>query len=370
MHTTSLEYEDRDALMGKQVYEIWPGNNRFWFGGRGVSGPWSDMPVQLCVFFMVGGASLFYYLVYMKEFLDGYYCLLPISFTALLVCMTYFYFAVHLTDPGFIPRRSFLEQPDLVRGTPEEISMLLTGEGVPDQEAQYYGWEEVEAHKFRLRKMRQNQEAQNDPNYRPMRVEGMNFLQPNEPLRNPQQFQPLENGQTNPKITRSFCDTCKIFRPPRCGHCSLCNNCVSVMDHHCPFVGNCIGQRNHKYFIGFVACVFTEMANFVLQSMIYSSKVTDQASFDSPPSEKLDPGSKVMLLIFFGIPSIIVLVVLGCFLIFHCCLGAQGLTTREYLKGRKPVEEPGLIGSSRGFDFDFWNTSESWINFRQRVYFY
>ena len=50
----------------------------------------------------------------------------------------------------------------------------------------------------------------------------------------------------------SYCQTCKILRPPRSFHCSSCGVCVEVHDHHCPWVGNCVGHRNIRYFIGFL----------------------------------------------------------------------------------------------------------------------
>ncbi|OIR58662.1 MAG: zf-DHHC-domain-containing protein [Amphiamblys sp. WSBS2006] len=72
---------------------------------------------------------------------------------------------------------------------------------------------------------------------------------------NPAQILAKEIVYQGKAIRLKHCSTCNIFRPPKTVHCSECDCCVEMFDHHCDFFGNCIGKRNASKF-----CLFLFLA--------------------------------------------------------------------------------------------------------------
>lgn len=54
----------------------------------------------------------------------------------------------------------------------------------------------------------------------------------------------------------NFCSYDEVIKSETSFHCYVCNRCVELFDHHCPFINNCLGHRNHKYFLIFL-CTYS-----------------------------------------------------------------------------------------------------------------
>ncbi|XP_039186950.1 palmitoyltransferase ZDHHC9 [Crotalus tigris] len=137
----------------------------------------------------------------------------------------------------------------------------------------------------------------------------------------------IKNFQINNQIVKlKYCYTCKIFRPPRASHCSICDNCVERFDHHCPWVGNCVGKRNYRYFYLFILSLSLLTIYIFSFNIVYVALKSLKIGFLSTLKET--PGTALEVLIcFFTLWSVVGLT--G----FHTFLVALNQTTNEDIKG-------------------------------------
>ncbi|KAJ8771945.1 hypothetical protein K2173_027122 [Erythroxylum novogranatense] len=180
-----------------RVYQTWKGNNIFFLQGRFIFGP-DVRSLFLTIFLIVAPVAVFCVFV-ARKLMDDFSNNLGISIMVAAVVFTVYVLMLLLLtsgrDPGIIPRNAHPPEPENFDGATD------VGAGQTPQ--------------LRL------------PRFKDVEVNGM-------------------------VVKIKYCDTCMLYRPPRCSHCSICNNCVERFDHHCPWVGQCIGLRNYRYFFMFV----------------------------------------------------------------------------------------------------------------------
>eukprot|EP01016_Furgasonia_blochmanni_P004982 TRINITY_DN11931_c0_g3_i2.p1 TRINITY_DN11931_c0_g3~~TRINITY_DN11931_c0_g3_i2.p1 ORF type:complete len:327 (+),score=22.89 TRINITY_DN11931_c0_g3_i2:117-1097(+) len=265
---------------GKRLFEMWPGRNVFYCGGRFMTGPYRDMPMTLYTHFTIHVISIAY-LVFATPLLVSEGNGFIVVFNLILYLSTAInLFLTAFTDPGIIPRKNIMLQ-------------ILDSYETDDSVAQ-----------------RHREEENTDAN-----------LRVDEHLR-----VALGNNQSADHERR--CYTCDIIRPPRSSHCSDCDNCVQVFDHHCPFVNNCIGKRNYRFFMGFIFSLFLLILSLIIGFSLIAANILNEKSKDKQDSEQTSQTFVIILYVFLGL---VALSLFG-FVLFHCYLSLRGVTTKEMIK--------------------------------------
>ncbi|XP_018577350.1 palmitoyltransferase ZDHHC18 isoform X2 [Anoplophora glabripennis] len=271
--TLQSESNDSDSEMAQErvtrKWEVFQGRNRFYCNGRLMTAPNSG--VFLLTVFLITVTSTLFFIFDCSYLAENVTIAIPIIGALLFLFTMSSLLRTSLSDPGIIPR-----------ATAEEAA---------------YVEKQIEV-----------TNSANSPTYRPP----------------PRTKEVLVKGQT---IKLKYCFTCKIFRPPRASHCSLCDNCVDRFDHHCPWVGNCVGRRNYRFFYMFIVSL-AFLAVFIFACAVAHLILITRDDRQFLEAVKESPASVIVAIIcFFSVWSILGLA--G----FHTYLTTSNQTTNEDIKG-------------------------------------
>ncbi|XP_052440593.1 palmitoyltransferase ZDHHC18-B-like [Carassius gibelio] len=259
---------DHTSRRLRRKWEVFPGKNRFCCDGRIIAARQSGvLPLTLALILLTSGLFFIFDCPYLVQNLTG--CI-PAIGGVLFVFVMVSLLQTSFTDPGILPR-----------ATPEEAA---------DVEKQI------------------DNPTGSSSSYRPP----------------PRTKEVVINQQV---VKLKYCFTCKIFRPPRTSHCSLCDNCVERFDHHCPWVGNCVGKRNYRFFYAFIVSL-SFLTTFIFACATTHLALRSRGGNGLVIALQESPASALELVVcFFSVWSILGLS--G----FHTYLVAANLTTNEDIKG-------------------------------------
>ncbi|CAH1103174.1 unnamed protein product [Psylliodes chrysocephalus] len=144
-----------------------------------------------------------------------------------------------------------------------------------------------------------------------------NFETQNTILENLAKRLPITNITVNGGVR--FCEKCRVLKPDRAHHCSVCGVCVLKMDHHCPWINNCVSFTNYKFFVLFLAyalmyCVYVSLTSLSYFISFWKGDLPGMGRFH------------ILFLFFVSIMFGISLLSLFC---YHCYLVIENRTTLE-----------------------------------------
>ncbi|KLO18546.1 hypothetical protein SCHPADRAFT_819513 [Schizopora paradoxa] len=138
---------------------------------------------------------------------------------------------------------------------------------------------------------------------------------------------PRELKVRNITVRVKYCQTCRIYRPPRSSHCRMCDNCVDGCDHHCQWVNNCVGRRNYTFFIIYLTSAILTLILVICTSALHLVIQAHRDNISATASIRKGAGSAVVFVM-----SSIVIWPVGGLLGYHIRLLVLNLTTIEQIR--------------------------------------
>lgn len=93
----------------------------------------------------------------------------------------------------------------------------------------------------------------------------------------------------------NFCSYCLIIKSETSFHCNICNKCVELFDHHCPYINGCLGYRNHKYFLLFLFCFIGYLLVILVDTMRHFSEILIEEGLESIYTDSLTIVSVILI---------------------------------------------------------------------------
>ncbi|XP_054628386.1 palmitoyltransferase ZDHHC12-B-like isoform X2 [Dunckerocampus dactyliophorus] len=136
------------------------------------------------------------------------------------------------------------------------------------------------------------------------------------------------------------CGFCLLQQPMRAKHCQTCKRCVRRFDHHCPWMENCVGERNHRWFVVYLA---VQLLALLWALQVALSGISTGATWESWLRAN---GFLLAALCVAGVLSAVVAVLLGC----HVYLVSINCTTWEFMSRHRIAYLRERIDEDNPFD--------------------
>ena len=123
-----------------------------------------------------------------------------------------------------------------------------------------------------------------------------------------------------------YCTICHLEQPLRTKHCKSCDQCIATHDHHCPWIGNCVGERNKARFYYYLVVQLVQMVTAISLGIKYLVENVEEHRREF---------SKLTILEFYIGAACFFTLAFSAFVIalivFHTILASKALTSWEYI---------------------------------------